>query len=209
MAKGEKKPKKKAKPKRKRAGRKDSITVARVRVLVKAVGCGLPKCHAASLAKITHRTLCNWLNWGEEALAEAGEDESRVPAVRRLHVQLFLGIRKAVADTMKDALDNIAEAGEKNWQASAWLLSRLSPNRFADQRLQYMELKRTCAELAAEVQRLRNLPPLPRNDVPQSDADARAGEAVVLPGSVPPKPEDVPTVNVVAPVIGESYPVGL
>lgn len=206
---------KRAKPKskpKKKTGRKEGITAARVRVLVKAIGCGLPKVHAARLAKITDRTLFNWMEMGEEAFSHCNDDESKVPKPLKLHVQLFLGVRKAMADTMQDALNNIAEAGEKNWQASAWLLTRLCPGRFADQRREFADLKRQCAELLAEVVRLRNQVPAPRSDTPQSEADQKAGAAVTVPGAqpvaaVPPVAESV---NVTTPTVeGGFLPLGV
>lgn len=208
---GKKKPKK---PKKKHPGRQSDITEGRVRVLVKAIGSGLPKVHAASLARISHRCLNKWELLGSQAFEEAGEDEARVPKNRRLHVRLVLGIRKAIADTMQEALDNIHAAGEKHWQADAWLLSRLCPSRFADQRREFADLKKQCAELLAEVVRLRNMPAVPRAEAPQSEADQKAGAAVVIPAiptAVPVAPELVSdSVNVQTPTIeGGFLPVGV
>lgn len=192
-------PEKPPEPPKRGRGNVPQITAARVQLLVKAIGNGTPRMQAARLAKISYTTYRNWINWGEEAWNKAGECEAKVKPKDKLYVDLFLGVGEAIAKTVDEALSNIRKAGKKNWQADAWLVARLCPGQYGDNRKEISELKKALADLVKEMAEYQNtkLPdmPTPPPEVPP--------ELIPLPESSTPKPE-IPLV----PVLPEEEPKG-
>lgn len=188
---------KKPRAKRRPYGRKHGITPERVKVLVKACGAGVPRGHAAALAKISIKSFSNWLTWGEEAWNASDEGRLPIPEDRKLHVQLFLELKLELADTMQTALTNIGKAGKKHWQASAWLLTRLAPDKFADNRREMADMRKELKGIIAELDAYRKAFP--------GFTPPKSGEATVP--DLPPEPEppmsafDPPSVNVLTPSV--------
>lgn len=142
------------KPKRGR-GKPPAITPAMVKLLIKAIGHGTPKAGACRLARISFNSYRNWMNRGELAWEAAGESDAKVKIADRQYVDLFLGVSAAIAKTIDDALANIGRAGKKNWQASSWLVSRLCPERYADNRADLIAMRRQLKQLLKEIDQQR------------------------------------------------------
>jgi hypothetical protein len=174
------KPKKKPKPRkgsgRRKVGRQPGISKERVAVLVKGVAHGLPRAQCARLARISVPSLCNWMARGQEAWEKANENPAAVPKDDRLYVELFLQSDEALSETLLESVKNIRKAGKKGaWQAEAWLLTRLAPGRFADNRQEIRELRRALDDVLKQLAEYKNtrLPDQPA----QPPADGRGGAA--------------------------------
>lgn len=194
-----KKNKKKPRPgdsKRLSRGRQPEITAEKVRLLVEAVGNGTPKSHAAAMVNISYDTYRNWVLRGEEAWEKAGQCDARVNKADRLYVNLFVQTGAARAATIDEALANIRKAGKKNWQADAWLVGRLCPGTFGDNRREIGELKKALGDLLKEMAEFQNtkMPDVPK---PQPE---HVPEAAGLIPVVTPEPVPAPAVPELVPV---------
>lgn len=115
------KPKRKYHRKAKRGPKplfKDEATKER---LINAIRRGLPIKYACSCAGVGEGTFYKWKQ-------QLGDSSSRgnCKEIR----ELFESIEKAKADFIDSQVGNIATAGQKSWQASAWLLERRFPDDF-------------------------------------------------------------------------------
>jgi len=83
-------------------------------------------------------------------------------------------LRNRGLKTVNEALSNIRKAGKKNWQADAWLVSRLCPHDFADNRHELNQLKKALGDLVKSMAEYENTrtpdaPPAPPAEVPPPD----------------------------------------
>ncbi|MGH8544065.1 MAG: hypothetical protein ACREX3_10650 [Gammaproteobacteria bacterium] len=82
---------------------------------------------AAAFGGIGRSTLYDWL--GRGARAEV-DQEVPMPEEEIPFVEFFLAVQKALAEWELQQLEAIAEAGKKDWRASAWLLERRFPDQY-------------------------------------------------------------------------------
>jgi hypothetical protein len=97
-----------------RPSKLDDITAQRV---INAVKRGLPRTHAARLARINPDTLFEWLRRGREGEPGYSEFSERV--------------REAEAYDVDELLGYMREHAKVSHQACAWLLERRAPKYFA------------------------------------------------------------------------------
>lgn len=95
--------------------------------IVKSVRDGAYAKHAAQAVNIDESTLYDWRN------ADADFDQA---------------IKAAAAQRTNDAIRAIADHGERNWQAYAWLLERTNPGDFREQKATEVSGSLTMAGLA-------------------------------------------------------------
>lgn len=89
---------------------------------------------AARAAGISPRSLRRWIARAEE-LRVREEDGKRIRAEDRLYLDLLNDVEVAIATLEVRSLANIQRAATNGtWQASAWLLERMFPERYAGQR---------------------------------------------------------------------------
>lgn len=115
-------------------------------LIVSNVAMGAPVEVAASVAGVSHVSFYNWINRGREVEgreAQALIDEQEVPS-RSEHddacVIFFKSVLKARAQWEALTLGKIQAAGDKSWQANAWLLERKYPERYGRKDRQSIEL---------------------------------------------------------------------
>lgn len=142
-------------PKKRGRGRQPEITPEKVTLIVTAIANGTPRMQAAALARISYTSYRNWVAWGEEAWQKAGECQEKVKDADRLYVRLFLEVAEVKAKLVSEALTNIRKAGKKHWQANAWVLSRLCPAQFADNRQELAAIKKQFADFMREIAQLK------------------------------------------------------
>ena len=100
---------------------------------------------AASHGGVSRRTVHNWLQHGREAvLAREAETPQELTPYDSDYVWFFFEFEKAGAVAREFLLDRIIAAGEKSWQASAWVLERRWPEEFSTRR--QIEVKETKRE---------------------------------------------------------------
>ena len=75
-------------------------------------------CHVAGICQKTYHL---WYNRGKE---DAANDK------KSLQREFFEGIPMALARCEQTHLQNIADAGKKNWRASAWFLEHTRPKNY-------------------------------------------------------------------------------
>jgi hypothetical protein len=97
--------------------------------IVKAIGAGLPRRHAAALAGISYVTLHNWL--------ARGRREAEGP-----YFEFFAALKKAESEFIARNVKAIEVAGKVSWQARAWLLERMFPEEFSSLRQEVAQLKK-------------------------------------------------------------------
>ena len=112
------------KEKRNKGGRKPLIEghPEKFELLLQAKRLGMPDKYACQYAGMTYDTLNDTRNKGKRDL-EAGEEETA-------YAKFFLDYKKALSDFVAYHLNEITKAAKRSWQASAWLLERLSPEEF-------------------------------------------------------------------------------
>ena len=170
-------------------GRPTDLTEAAFKVVIEALKNGTPKYAAAALVKVNPKTLCNWAAIGEDALKRKEEEGTPVPPHHEINVRFFLSMKAAKGDAINGALKNITRLGKKNWQANAWLLGRLDPKNFADNRGDIREMHDTIDRLLVEL------------------ATLKAEAAVRVPAAVPASgPQPVPAVPMSEPVQAGANP---
>lgn len=101
-----------------RPSKLDDLTAQRV---INAVRKGLPRVHAARMARISPTTLFEWLargRDGEEGYAEFAER-----------------VREAEAFDVEELVGYMREHAKVSHQACAWLLERRAPKQFAARKL--------------------------------------------------------------------------
>lgn len=92
----------------------------------KAVKLGMNNLKACEFAGFTDKVLYEWINRGEADL-EQGQDS--------IYSEFVETLKKTRAECQAFHLQNVIRAGQNgNWQASAWILERLFPTSFGQNR---------------------------------------------------------------------------
>jgi hypothetical protein len=94
-----------------------------------------------------HRVTINrWLKLGgkEQRRRERGQEPNHK---YDLHCQFCIAVKKALAVTESDHLQQIQAAGTMQWQACAWVLERRFLNKWSLNRGELRELKKRLADL--------------------------------------------------------------
>jgi hypothetical protein len=123
-------------------GTRTKLTPAAHRALVKAIGAGVPYKFAAAAANCSEASVYSWLS------------RARKPDADPILVKLLEDIKAAEAQAVEMRLKQITAAGEKQWQAHAWVLERRFPDQFGAERREIKELKKQIAELMERVGKL-------------------------------------------------------
>lgn len=134
-----------------------AFTPERAQEIIKHLSEGQNRATAALLGGVSDACLRYWFAWGE------GRVSGREPVgPREQYVAFVAEAKKAERAAIKVAVDAIRKAGEKNWCAFAWVLERMHPEQFADNRKLLKELQFALAqsqklaeEQASELRRLR------------------------------------------------------
>jgi hypothetical protein len=108
---------------------------------------------------ITGSTLRNWLNWGREEASRLKHPEQVPDKNKRLYLEFFVAYKRALARGEIEAVAQIREAGNTQWQALAWLLERRFPERWGSQRREISELQKQLAALHCTLDRLARSQP--------------------------------------------------
>lgn len=89
---------------------------------------------AAAHAGVSRRTIHNWLKLGREALEMYEDDPNAEPLTPydEEYMQFYFDYEAAGAVAKKVLLDRIWDAGEKSWQANAWILKNRWPEEFGN-----------------------------------------------------------------------------
>lgn len=133
------------------------FTKMRKEIILEAIAEGLPKRTAADLARITEKTLYEWINKGKaqeppEGLEELPAKQLRARAkdhgikgysrmdkealiraiigVESEYRAFYLDVKFAEAQSIREHVRNIKRAARENWQASGWYLERIAPEEF-------------------------------------------------------------------------------
>lgn len=114
-------------------GRPTKLTPARKERLLEAVRRGAPYATACLYAGVHFATFRRWLLAAEQEGAdgsEAGVSKRELRAFREFREELLA----AEGEAAMGILDEVREAGGKDWKASAWLLARRYPDEFGERR---------------------------------------------------------------------------
>jgi hypothetical protein len=109
------------------AGRRTLLTKKIQDKIVSALSAGNYKEHAARYAGISERTLYGWLKRGEQ-FEEKGE-----PASDEKYFLFMQAVENAIASSIVEDVAIIRKAGNKHWQARAWMLERRAPKEWGRQ----------------------------------------------------------------------------
>tara|TARA_Y100001938_G_scaffold149499_2_gene236537 strand:+ start:1664 stop:2140 length:477 start_codon:yes stop_codon:yes gene_type:complete len=109
------------------------LTPEAQRRIYQAIRAGNYKEVACQFAGISGTTLRNWVNRGKES-REAGTDNCK-------YLHFLRGLEEAEAEAEVRNVAVIQKAAEKQWQASAWMLERRHPGRWARNDKQRLEVK--------------------------------------------------------------------
>ena len=97
----------------------------------KAIKLGMNNIKASEFAGFSDKVLYKWINQGEADLEEGQET---------IFVEFVDTLKKARAECQAFHLQNVIKAGQNgNWQASAWILERLFPTSFGQNRQETSE----------------------------------------------------------------------
>ncbi|MEM2508966.1 MAG: transposase [Candidatus Thermoplasmatota archaeon] len=102
--------------KNKKMARKSKLTAEVEEALLKMIEQGLTVKRACNALGISEKTFYSWIERGKTGKGKYAEFLDKV--------------KKAEAKFIADAVEKIKEAGQKNWQALAWLLERKFPEEF-------------------------------------------------------------------------------
>lgn len=86
---------------------------------------------ASAVAGINKNSLYRWLKRGareEERLAKNPKLKGKIE--EKIYVDFSNAVKKAMAESEADDLENIKKASREDWKASAWRLERRFPNRW-------------------------------------------------------------------------------
>jgi hypothetical protein len=97
-------------------GRKTALTPQVHATIVEALRRGNTREDASAIARITSRTLRNWMSRGE---AEDAEE---------FYASFAADVLEAETDARTKMIDEIRLAAGKDWKAAAWYLERRDPN---------------------------------------------------------------------------------
>lgn len=107
---------------RSKGGKRPSISTENVRDdLLTALESGMPPEHAAGYAGVDPAELWSWV--------QKGEDQKR-RGVRGLFRAFLIEFEDSRARGMARHHRNVAQAGEQDWHASAWILERVDPKNY-------------------------------------------------------------------------------
>src|SRR5262245_58545278 len=110
------------------------LTPRRLAQLVKALELGVSRATATAAVGIHAKTLQRWLKWGRHA--DAGPYHDFAAAVEAVE-----------ARAQELLVQRVVNAGEKDWRASAWLLSRRWPEEYGTETNHIAELRRHIVRL--------------------------------------------------------------
>ncbi len=114
------------------AGRPTKCTPEVIRDFAEYMGAGLYFEDACDLCRVTSRTGYNWLEWGEEALAEADNDLDAVPEEKQPYAQFFHTVRARAAAAIARNLAIMQQAAQKqvdgDWRAAEAFLKMRRPD---------------------------------------------------------------------------------
>lgn len=98
--------------------------------LIETYGVGIDT--AADICEINARTVFGWQARGREWIEDhEDEDEPEVPEAEVPYVRFVQALKKARGEAEVFHLRNIKAHAFGNWQASAWYLERVKPERYA------------------------------------------------------------------------------
>jgi len=100
-------------------GRPSKCTPARRKAILGHVRNGLPMKHAALMAGVDECTVYRWLQRGREQK-------------RGIYCDFCKDLERAHAESVAALVARVAEAGETDWRAASWLLTRRAPAEFMD-----------------------------------------------------------------------------
>lgn len=86
--------------------------------------------------------------YAKHAALAAGVSETTLYEWREADPEFAGAIQKAAAERTNAAIRSIADHGERNWQANAWLLERTNPGDFREQKATEVSGSLTMAGLA-------------------------------------------------------------
>ena len=101
------------------AGRPTKCTPDRRKTILMHVRNGLPMKHAALMAGVGERTVYQWLS-------KAADQP------RSVYAQFAQDLERAHAESVVALVARVAEAGQTDWRAATWLLTRRAPAEFMD-----------------------------------------------------------------------------
>jgi len=99
---------------------------------------GMSAKNASFITGISEKTYYLWFHQGEK------DSENEIESLQR---ELYEGIPKAKALCEQAHLQNIFEAGKKNWRASAWFLERTRPSIYGRNNENQFEARDTLIEI--------------------------------------------------------------
>lgn len=110
------------------------------RIILKAVGIGMPIRLAAQLAGIDQRTLYGW-----KAKGKNGEEQ---------YVQFFHRLKETEMQAVEHALNVIHTAATSgDWKAASWLLERRHPEYFSSEKRRIREIEKRLKEIEEQQRR--------------------------------------------------------
>lgn len=92
------------------AGAIGEINTEKRQILIEAMAGGMTIRAAAALARLSPATVYNWLTFGRQG--------------REPYAQFLADFEAAEAESLREALANVKEAGRTDWKASAWYAER-------------------------------------------------------------------------------------
>lgn len=116
------------------AGRPSLLTDEALKDICEALEDGCTYDAAATQGGITYRTFNNWRKRGIAELERreaGGKATDRTGKAEQIYFDFFHDTKKAESDGQRKHLKNIKQAGETQWQASAWIMERRYPADFA------------------------------------------------------------------------------
>lgn len=138
-----------------RRGRPTKATPEVIEAFGKYMAAGLYVEEAAALVGITRMTVRRWLQWGEEALEEAGNDLDKVPEERRPYAEFCATVREKEAAAIARNVALIQEAAtsdrEGDWRAAAWFLEHRRPDSWGRRELRQEISGRDGDDLAIKI----------------------------------------------------------
>lgn len=99
-------------------------------MLLTAIRAGCWLNEAAQVAGVSRRALTNWLAWGRESLERCDQEPAAEPD--EPYHSFAAEVLKEQARLEMLLLARIQKAGESDWKAAAWLLSKRNPRRYGD-----------------------------------------------------------------------------
>lgn len=132
-----------------RLGRKTKLTPETQEKICLAIRCGSYVETAAAHAGVSKQTLYTWLRKGERT------PRNKTSIYKRFHA----AVHRALATCEVKCVSTIVSASRKNWQAAAWRLERMDPDRWGRRDHVVLEMS-VRKELDAALEKLeRALPP--------------------------------------------------